>query len=255
VECEDKKKSSSWFDRAYIARLSPIVIEFTLEEMSGHTVSIQTQYSNPPLVLSPPPQDVLYYLCVDDLLSWNRYSASVKPGDNEEKMFELALKGSIGRSMPVTFQSLLTWGYHAVKASTSEYLLKDIADSIISIFALVDLESAVTYGFKFVLQSNESLNEGIWLVPEKMFVEARAKVFGIEAPASPTPTLLEPSKPDPALRKETLSTSGSWSLGRLPNLPQEPGSRASFSSRVQLLLVSQFYKKLCGVANWSRQPD
>jgi len=221
VECliaaEDKDKSGGgWFNRAFVTRIDPIIVEITFEEMAGGTASIQSQFRNAKTSFSSAKEGSMYWLHVDDIVLWDRVHVSVMPPSRTEDLFEIQVANQMWY---VDFNRLLVWGYQAFKANSPIYKLDKYSTEKVHTHVLVDLEKKLVWGFLFKLKSNENTNEGVWSIPEDLMEKGWRSVKeaiepdalkNVEASRIPAPTATQvPTpvyKPSPAPATSTSTS-------------------------------------------------
>jgi hypothetical protein len=173
VSCtfQAKDKTGQWFNKAFLARLSPVLLELTLEEMSGAKASVKSMFANPPAYFTPKKPDAWFWLEVDHVATWRKEHVAILPPDTTEgSMFQIeapSMKWSI------TCVQLQTWGYHAWKENAHYFKLEDVKNAVVEAHGLVDLVNRVVCGFHFKIQCEDSIAEGIWMIPDDVMHKGR----------------------------------------------------------------------------------
>ncbi len=112
VKCtvEDKKKSGSWFNRAFVCRLKPIRLRITFEEMSGKTASTIVEFVNPPSNFPQREKEDIFFFHMDHTDSWERFYFKVVPPKDESEANDMVFQiKRPNRSFYVKEDSLRGW--------------------------------------------------------------------------------------------------------------------------------------------------
>jgi hypothetical protein len=174
--CPEKQNTNrNWFGSSYLARLGPMQLELTMEEMSGAKASIKAMFANPATDFTAKNPEALYWLEMDCVKSWERIHVAVLKGtkDNyskEEPMFQFEIPSC---RPSITCVNLQTWGYQAWKANEHIFKLESCCSGPVTTFGLVDMVNRMVCGFKFQIQRDESVQEGIWMIPDDVMQNGR----------------------------------------------------------------------------------
>lgn len=229
ISCEEKQKSGGgWFNRAFVSRIEPIIIEVSFEEMAGGTVSIQSSFRNAATSFPTPKPEWYFWLHVDDIELWDRVHVSVRPPTREDDLFEIHLQNQY---FQITFTRLLVWGYKAFKAKSSIYKLEDSTEKC-EINVLADLDHKLVWGFYFKVKSNENTNEGIWTIPDDIMEKGWRSVKEALEPDTMKNESQAPAVPPrpTSTSSENVPATSTFKTAAPPVYPPSPASSSSAST-------------------------